>query len=46
MSISPGRSYQKGVARYKHPRNLDDFLRDSVLGNTIVKPDVKRVVKL
>jgi hypothetical protein len=46
MSISPGRSYQKGGAQYKHPRNWDGFLRGSVLGNTIVKPDVEGVVRL
>jgi len=37
MSISPERSYQKGGAQYKHPRNLRNFLRGSLLGNTIVK---------
>jgi len=41
MSNSRERSYQKGRARYKHPRNWNDFLRDSVLGNTIVKPSVE-----
>jgi hypothetical protein len=40
MSISPERMYQKGGAEYKHPRSSGDFLRGSVLGNTIVKPGV------
>jgi len=41
MSNSRERSYQKGGAQYKHPRDGDDFLPGSVLGNTIVKPGVK-----
>jgi hypothetical protein len=45
MSISPERSYQKGGAQYKHPRNSDDFLHGS-LGNTIVKPDVEGGLRL
>jgi hypothetical protein len=46
MSISPERSYQKGGAQYKHPRNWDDFLRGSVLGNTIVKPGIEDGLRL
>jgi len=46
MSNSRERSYQKGGAQYKHPRNPDDFLRGSVLGNTIVKPGVKGGLRL
>jgi len=46
MSISPVRSYHKGVAQYKHPRSRDDFLRDSLLGNTIVKLGVDRGIGL
>ncbi len=41
MSNSRERSYQKGGAQYKHPRNADDLLRESLLGNTIVKPDIE-----
>jgi hypothetical protein len=41
MSNSQERNYQKGAVQYKHPRNSDDFLRDSVLGNTIVKPGIE-----
>jgi len=46
MSISRERSYQKGEAQYKHPRNSGDFLRGSVLGNTIVKPGVEGGLRL
>ncbi len=46
MSNSRERSYQKGGAQYKHPRNGYDFLRGSVLGNTIVKPGVKGGLRL
>jgi len=41
MSNSRERNYQKGEAQYKHPGNGDDFLRGSVLGNTIVKLGVE-----
>jgi hypothetical protein len=46
MSISPERSYQMGGAQYKHPRNLYDFLRDKMLGNTIVKPGIEGGLRL
>ncbi len=46
MSNSRERSYQKGRAQYKHRRNPDDFLRGSVLGNTIVKLRVEGGLRL
>lgn len=46
MAISPGRSYQKGGAQYKHPRNSHDFHCNSLSGNMIVKLIVEGGLRL